>query len=161
MNEWTKFFRQSRKRKLNIYVQFSSKQKCFPLMRSILIYIHINSFQGSSTWHKIWCLPSMSQAPPNQVSLMKYTYPSLYKVQPPNTKYDVFPSCLNPPNQVLSMKELQTTIIIMQEPTLTFFLNMFGGRGITNQLAGKWKPYYEDYPKIDNLNPDGSIQALS
>ena len=49
----------------------------------------------------------------------------------------------------------------MQEPTLTFFLNMFGGRGITNQLAGKWKQYYEDYPKIDNLNPDGSLQALS
>ena len=49
----------------------------------------------------------------------------------------------------------------MQEPTLTVFLNMFGGRGITNKLAGKWKPDYEDYPKIDNLNPDGSIQALS
>lgn len=49
----------------------------------------------------------------------------------------------------------------MQEPTLTFFLNMFGGRGITNQLAGKRKQFNEDYPKIDNLNPDGSLQALS
>ena len=65
------------------------------------------------------------------------------------------------PKSSLGMKELQTTIIIMQEPTLTFFLNMFGGRGVTNQLAGKWKQYYEDYPKIDNLNPDGSLQALS
>lgn len=65
------------------------------------------------------------------------------------------------PKSSLSMKELQTNNNNYAGANPDIFSQYVWRRGITNQLAGKWKQYYEDYPKIENLNPDGSLQALS
>ena len=60
----------------------------------------LSTYEKHTNMHTHQLFPRFKHLTPNQVSLIKYIHPSLYKVQPPNTKYDVFPSCLNPPNQV-------------------------------------------------------------